>query len=194
DDMQLSGVARSADWVNAQYLSQAGQVATAAPSSETQGGGLQLSVTTPAANGATASSFKLAGYVTEQADVSYTLDGGNKVDAGVEAGSFRVPLGGVGSAPHPLVVPATAADSTASTQTVAFTTYTAGPAIAFTTPTNGERFGANQSFTLAVAATDPAGVSSTTITLDGQAVQNGQSIAVSSLLAGAPTTHVRSIR
>ncbi len=192
DDMQLSSLARSADWVNAQYLAQAGQIATPAPASEMQGGGLQLAVTTPTAGGSTAGSGTLAGFVTEQADVSYTIDAGSSVDVGQETGGFSVPLTGLSGGPHTLVVTATAADSTTSTQTVAFTTYTAGPTITFTAPTSGERFGQNQSFTLAVAASDPAGVSSTAITLDGQTVANGQSISASSLSPGSHTLSVLS--
>ena len=52
-----------------------------------------------------------------------------------------------------------------------FTAYTAGPTITFTTPTNGATFPESQNFTLNVGASDPAGVSSTTITLDAFAAR-----------------------
>lgn len=192
DDVQLSGVARSADWVNAQYLAQEGEIATPAPVSQDQSGGLQLSIGSPAANGSTSDSFTLSGYVSEQSDVGYTIDGGASVDAGQEDGSFSIPVTGISSGSHTLVVTATAADDTTSSKTIAFTAYTAGPAITFTSPTAGEKFGENSSFTVNVNTSDPAGVSSTTIKLDGQVVQNGQTISQSTLTPGTHTLSVTS--
>ena len=92
--MQLSNEARSADWVHAQYLTQTGGIATSAPASQTQSGGVSLAVATPAAAGITAASFTLGGYVSVQSDISYTLDGGSAVDLGQQFGAFSAPISG----------------------------------------------------------------------------------------------------
>jgi hypothetical protein len=190
DDMQLSNQARSADWVHAQYRTQTGAIATAAPASQTQSGGVSLAVLTPAADGTTPASFTLGGYVSEQSDVSYTLDGGSAVDVGQQFGAFSAALSGLGAGAHTLVVTAHGSDDSTAAKTISFTVDTAGPAIAIASPTDGQHFNSGQSFT--IDASDPAGVASTTIKLDGQTVQDGQTIAVSSLAGGLHTFVVAS--
>lgn len=117
----------------------------------------------------------LSGVVTEAVDVSYRLDGGDPVTAGRVDGSFDVQIAGVATGEHTVEVTATASDGAAETETVAFSVDATGPEITVRTPADGATYD-GVTVRVDVEATDPAGVESLELTLDGEPIEVGDVI------------------
>lgn len=188
DEMRISDTVRSADWIKAEYLAQSNQLATAAATSQTQNGNVLLSVTAPGASATVGSSMTLTGTVDQPATVTYKLDAGDEVSLGSVTGAFSAPISGLSDGDHHLTVTATGnGDGNTTTRTVDFTSDATAPQIVFNTPHDGQKFGVHQSFKLDVATSDPSGVATTTLKIDGTSYADGDTIGADDLTPGAHT-------
>lgn len=187
DEFRLSNVAREPEWIEAEDLAQTNQLVTPSASSEAQNGAVVASVTSPPQGATVAGTVPLTGNVSEPATVTYKLDGGAEVSLGEVTTSFSSQLTGLADGAHTLVLTADAGAAGSITRTIKFTVDTEAPAISIDTPAEGQVFGVEESFTLDVSASDPGGVASETITLDGKEVQDGETFGPDALPIGKHT-------
>ncbi|WGX97121.1 metallophosphoesterase [Nocardioides sp. L-11A] len=109
DEMRLSRVARSADWIKAESLARSGRLTTVGQVESA--GQLQLSVTSPAEGAVLPEGdIALAG-TTSSAEVTYAVDGADPVSLGQVNGAYAATLAGLEPGTHTVVVTATAGDS-----------------------------------------------------------------------------------
>jgi hypothetical protein len=184
DEFRLSNVAREPEWIEAEDLAQTNQLVSAAASSEAQSGTVVASVSSPPRGATVAGTVPLTGNVSEPSTVTYKLDGGAEVSLGEVQSAFSSQLTGLADGSHTLVLTADAGAGGSITRTIDFTVDTEAPTIAINTPAAGQVFGVEESFTLDVSTSDPGGVASEAITIDGKEVEDGETVAPSDLPIG----------
>ncbi|TDD64718.1 hypothetical protein E1262_27360 [Jiangella aurantiaca] len=114
----------------------------------------------------------LTGVVTEPADVSYRLDGGDPVSLGRVDGTFDAQLTDVPTGTHTVEVTAETDGGSAETETVEFSVDATGPEITVRSPLDGGTYD-GVTVTVDVVADDPAGVESLELLLDGEPISDG---------------------
>jgi hypothetical protein len=193
DEARIATVARSADWIATEYLSDADKLLTYGLP-ETIGGALAMQVSEPTPNEQIAvSTVHLTGQTSKGGPVSYTLDGGAPVTVDHSGSSFDVVIDDLKTGSHTFVVSAAASDDATDkvTKTITFSVVgTASPAKpSDPAPADGAQV-TGDSADLSVHVADPTS-DPLDVTFHGvvdHALDASSDMATSGTLGGAPAT------